>query len=217
MYTARPEIPAPLVRGRQYRITAAFKRKIASSETFTGYEDLYQRATTLANARITELQRAERFDSLHQWILFQGWRSMGDAYRIACAFVTMGLVCPEPRAAKPEGEPAPASAELMIPGGATLEMLSTHAPQQVDEIYNEFDLRDPGAGAGLVTFSYGERAPAVRELDFEPFVRRAGNRARLYWESLSSRPAGDGFRALRREWWSTTGPDLAVVMVYFRV
>ena len=50
-YTVRPEILSPLVRGREYRITAGVRRKIASGEEFTAYADLYWRASAIAKAR----------------------------------------------------------------------------------------------------------------------------------------------------------------------
>jgi hypothetical protein len=217
VYTARPAIPSPLLLGQQYRITAGVKQRIVNGDTFNTYHDLYQWATTLANARIAELTSP---GPLHVWIVSHGWRCLGDPHGIACAFLTVGLACPRQGDARPEGECAPTADELTRPGGATLEILTAQRAHHVDEIYSEFDVVDPaGAPADIFTFSCGERAPGREEIDFAPFIERAENRARLHFDFLKSRSGSrvDSFRIVRREWWRTTNPDLVVVMVYFRI
>ncbi|MFZ0590827.1 MAG: hypothetical protein WAM39_10110 [Bryobacteraceae bacterium] len=139
VYTARPRIPSPLLRGRQYRIATSFKRKIDAKSSFTGYGELYRRVTAVAGARMAEL--ASPCEPLHTWIVSHGWRCLGDAGNIACAFLTMGLVCLNEGDAKPEGELEPTPAELMAPGGATLETLARTDWQRVDDYLQRIRLQ----------------------------------------------------------------------------
>jgi hypothetical protein len=219
VYTAKPEIPSPLRRGQEYRITAAFKEKVGNIEEFAGYGKIYQRVTAIAKARIAQLTCANEQQSLHTWIACHGWRSLGETSNIATAFLTMGLLCPENRDAKlPGGESVPTAAALMRPDGATMEMLTRFSPQRVDELYKAFDFSDPsGVSTDPVTVSYGERVPSSESVDFRPFVQRAEKMARFYYEELERRP-GSGpcpLQILRREWYCVTDANLVVVQVYF--
>ena len=212
-YTVRPEILSPLISSHEYRMIATVRRKIAKGEEFTAYGDLYQRATAIANARISELTYPED-EPLYTWIQCHGWRriDIGAVNDLLIAFLTVGLVCPKQTDAKPQGENAPAPAELMTPGGATLETLQRVNSQRIDEAYIDFDHRDLScANPDIALFSYGEYVPASQGIDFEPFVKRAESRAIFHYNQVH------GLSVIRREWFAVTNPDLAVVHVYFRV
>lgn len=220
VYTARPHIPSPVVSGREYRITVAFKQRIAPEEEFTNYAKLYRRVTRLANLRIAQLTYAGEADTLHTWIARQGWGSIGEPYSFATAFLTVGLVSLKSSDAKPQGEPPPTPELLMAPGGVVLQQPeSGDRSWHADEIYNEFDLREhPNSEANRVMLSYGERVPDYKDLNFEPFVNKAEKFAEWYDELLKSESVTENeqpFKILGREWYSVTSPDLAVVHIYF--
>ena len=219
VYTAKPQIPSPLRRGQEYRITVAFKQKVGKIEEFAGYGNIYQRVTAIARARIAQLTDPHDGEPLHTWIVCHGWRSLGDAGSIATAFLTMGLLCPENGDPKlPSGESVPTAAALMEPDGATLEMLTRFAPQRVDELYNGFDFSDPsGVSTDPITVSYGERIPSSEVVDFRPFVQRAEKMARFYYDELERRPGSEScpLQILRREWYCVTDANLVVVQVLF--
>jgi hypothetical protein len=117
-YTVRPELLLPLISGREYRITVAVRRRTGS------YGDLYWRAAAIAGARLALLNRTD----LHTWIVSHGWRSIDIGLsNLLIAFLTIGLVCPNQGHAKHEGERPPTAQELLLPGGATLEVLQRAA------------------------------------------------------------------------------------------
>ena len=218
VYTAKPEIPCPLVIGQEYRITAAFKQKVRTGEEFSGYGEIYQRINVLANARISQLTRPNEGAPLHTWVLWHGWRCLGDTRAIATAFMTIGLIRPKEGDEKPKGESAPTAEALMAPGGATLEMLAKLAPQRSDEFYNEFDFTDPSSPcADPVMLSYGESVPACEPMNFEPFVQRAERLAEFYYDFLrvQTRSRVDPFNVSGREWYCVTNPNLVAVHVHF--
>ena len=216
-YTVRPEMLFPLVCGREYRLTASVRRKTAKGEPFTAYADLYQRASAIADARIAELICADEAAALHRWIVWHGWRSLeAGPHQLLFAFLTIGLVWTKEGDPKPRGENAPTPAELVAPGGATLEELQRVASQRSDEIYIDFDHRDLAcANPDIVMFSYGEYSPACERINFEPFVQGAENRARFHYELFKAQCSKDTFRIVRREWLRLTDPYFAVVNVYY--
>jgi len=209
-YTVGPEATS--------RLTTAVRRKIARTDDFTGYGDLYRQTAVIADARIRQIACDAGRELPHTWILSHGWRriDIGGANDLLIAFRTIGLVQAETGEAKPQGETEPGPAELMTPGGATDEMLTAQvAPQRVGEIYIEFDHRDPGcANHNIFMFSYGERLPSCEGINFEPFVERAEKRARFHSELLPGDSQEGDFRIIRREWMCATNPDIAVVHVY---
>jgi hypothetical protein len=210
VYTAKPGIPCPLRCGQEYRISVGFKQKVWPGTEFTGFGNLYQRVTTIANARVAQLICDRDGEPPHTWVLWHGWRCLGDNDAIATAFVTVGLLCPAEGAAKPEGEKAPTAEELMAPGGATLEMLTRVGPQRVDEMYSEFDFTDPSsANTDPVILSYGESTPACEAMNFEPFVHCAEKLVKFYY-------GVEPFRILRREWYRVTNTNLTVVHIHFQ-
>src|SRR6185295_5233015 len=95
-YTVRPELLAPLLCGREYRLITAVRRKIPKGKDFTGYGQLYQRAKAIATARIAELQCPAEAEPLHSWVFCHGWQRLdiGSADDLIIVFLTTGVVCP---------------------------------------------------------------------------------------------------------------------------
>ena len=90
--------------------------------------------------------------------------------------------------------------------------------RRLDEIFVDFSLSQQSSPVvDIVTFSYGEYVQTCEGINFEPFVQRAENRARVHYGLLTRRPGSkkDSFRAICREWWSVTNPNLVAVHVYF--
>ena len=57
-YTVRPELLAPLASGRDYRLNVTLRRRHPLDREFTGYDELYQRVSGIAAARVAAV--AER-------------------------------------------------------------------------------------------------------------------------------------------------------------
>jgi hypothetical protein len=211
IYTVRPELLSPLARGREYRIAASTRRRVAGTvpkdQEFTAYGELYQRAAGMAKARLGDLTCADEGEPLHTWIISHGWLCFGEAQRTAAASVALGVIFPKEGDPKPLGLSPPDPLELMSPGG----LPGVADARELDEIYNEFDVREPPcAHSDIFLFSYGEYVADHRGLAFDPFVERA--------EKLAEAHSGeDPLRVVRREWMWATNPDVAVVHVYFRV
>jgi len=207
IYTVRPELLAPLARGREYRIVASVRRRVAKDEDFSAYEELYQRAAWAARARIADLTCVDEGEPLHTWVISQSWGCFGEEHRFAAAGIGLGVVFPNAGGPRPEGLIAPDAAELMSPG----PLPGVVEPRQIDEIYNEFDVRElPYAHSDIFLFSYGEYVPDHRGMRFDRFVERA--------EKLAQAHAGaEPLRILKREWMWATNPDVAVVHIHTQV
>jgi hypothetical protein len=210
---------SPLLPGRQYRIFAAVRRKIATAGEFTEYGDLYRRAAAIVDGRIAGVVC---HGPLHKWIAAHAWLCMDvRSQRFANAMRTMGLLCPLPGEAAPKGEKAPTAEELMAPGGLTRERFAAEGAGSVsvDETYSDFDWREsPRAESGIALFSYGEYAPACHGLNYAPFVERAERLARFHCGLLPGEaPGHGGLSIVRREWFCATAPAIAAVHIYFHV
>jgi hypothetical protein len=205
IYTVRPEILAPLERGRQYRILVGERRMASKSEPFAGYAELYRRALSITAARVAALATPERPS---RWTEYHGWRALefGDRQLIFTFIATVLKIGDQ----APAGESAPTAEELAAPGGAALEQLQHRGRQRFDEFYNDFDHRsaaespDPG-----ILFSYGEYVPSAAAVDFEPFVHKSEALARYHF--------GPEVQVVRRDCFCTTHPDLAVVHLFFHL
>ena len=204
-YTVRPEMLSPLDRGREYRINATVRRKIAKDGEFTAYGDLYQRCTRILRGCTEALTSSDEGGALHTWVQWHTWWSgaIADKYpaagdgKVACASVTIGLAYPIAGEARPQGQDTPELEQLMIPGGAIAEF------QRFDEAYIDFDFNDFSDGSTDATLSYGEYVPATRRNNFEPIVRRAESLARFHGRMLSQ---DSSVEILRREWFCIEGP-----------
>lgn len=229
-YTVRPEILAPLCRGQEYRINATVRRKIAKGVPFT-YDDVYERASAIVNARIAELDVAEKDDPPHTWILAQAWFCHELASQnLISASITKSLVCPGEGTARCRGEDVATAVILAVPSGgvpaifATKHRDDTGQAPHVDEIYVDFDMSDPSGAGRDITLSYGEYVTASRDVDFEPFVHRAEGRARFHYKSFRDVPTVDtrSFTIVRREWTCLStnkqkDPHIVVVHLWMRL
>ncbi len=217
-YTVRPELLAPLACDWQYHICINVLRKTADLGSRV-YPILYRRADALATARAAELQCQEHGTAPYRWTLAHGWFRHKEALQLARAYLTVGLACQ--RGARPRGEDPPTVKAFRDPGGATPESsapedVKSSFPQALEEIYTDFDVRDSGAtGPNVSLFSYGEYVPSADNVHFEAFVRRAERRAKFHCDWFR-RSGPRSFAVVRREWFSTTNPDLVVVHVYFQ-
>ncbi len=85
IYTVRPELLSPLARGRECRIAASTRRRVGKDEKFSAYDELYQRAIRMANARLADLTCADEGEPLHTWIMSLGWLCFGEEHRTAAS------------------------------------------------------------------------------------------------------------------------------------
>ena len=223
-YTVRPDMLSPLVRGREYRVNATVRRKIARDREFAAYADLYRRCAEILRARSALLASSDEGGPLHTWVHWHAWWSgaISDKYpaasdaRVACASVTLGLAYPNQGEPEPEGQNTPEPAELTQPGGVITELQSPRnmPTPHFDEAYIDFDFNDPAVASADTTVSYGEYVPSTRTIDFEPFVQRAESLARFHGRLLSQEGS---IEILRREWFCIEDSKLVVVLICFRV
>ncbi len=120
-----------------YRIAVSFKELVGPEEEVAGFNDIYDRITAIARARINQLTCAcgER---PHVGIRRQGWCRFGATCDIAIAFALWELAC-----AKEDGqlvsEPTPTAEDLSKPREATPEVSPPFSLENADEIYNTVD------------------------------------------------------------------------------
>jgi hypothetical protein len=212
IYTVQPELLSPLVRAREYRISAVTRRKVVTGEEFTDYEELYRRAAWMASARLAEITCADEGGPLHTWLTSHAWGCFGETHRAAFAGVGLGLIFPNDGESRPQGVSAPDPAELTSPR----LMPEVVESRRLDEIYNEFDVRElPGPDSDIFLFSYGEYVADHRGLRFDAFVERAERLASAHGTTLQG-PESGPMEIVKREWMWATNPDVAVVHVHFR-
>jgi hypothetical protein len=207
VYTVRPEMLAPLPRGEERRIGVSIRRHIGKREPFASYADLYHRAAEIGARRVEEIKSADPACSVHSWTATHAWGRFEGRIDFLYTFVTLGVVSLSPSDPRPEGEGAPMAEALLAPGGLSKEMVAALGQdhwKRIDEFYNDFDFPDASASSAYM-FSYGEYVPSRDRLDYAPIVERAQWRARQHVPES---------RIVRREWYSTSAPDLAVVHVY---
>jgi hypothetical protein len=210
VYTVRPEMRAPLIRGREYRTMAMRRRRIEKDQPPPTYTGLYQRAAAIVAARVADL--APQGSDLRNWIAGQSWGRFGEAHPFAYASIGIGLLLPNEGQAVPTGLNAPTPSELLEPA-----LPPAVNSQQPEEVYNDFDFRDPASPLSTIClFSYGEMVPSHRGLTFESFVERAEGLARKHRDLLNPEAAEEPLSIVRREWMWATSPDVAVVHVYFQ-
>ena len=210
VYTLRPR-RSP---GHDYRISAGFKKGVASVDASTRFHEIYDRVAAVARHRISQVTCPDTRDTPGSIILGQTWRPLGN--NIITSLIALSLRCPGHHAV--EGEFPPTGEALRSPGGATLEELERLAPQHADEIFNEFDFTDPSSpNPALITLSYGESLSGSDTVfDFEPFVTRAGKAAHSYHQLLRTLgDAGDRpFRIRHREWFLAS-PSFVTIHICF--
>lgn len=222
VYTVRPHMLSPLLRGRTHQITVRVVRRVSTGEARTGYVPLYERADRILKARIAELTCAKEGAPLHSWVQSQEWFRLGQS---AQAFITIGLLYPMPGEETSQGADVPTPEALDIPSldpeRMTAEKRTTHATATMapwDEIYADTDVRDPAVTTPAVAlFSSAESVSTCQGVDFRPFVERAEKRARCHHDLFDhgARSATGHFKIVRRHWWTVTHPDIVVVHVYY--
>ena len=210
-YTVRPEILAPLVYGREYRLSIRVIQTAPAGENFSGYANLYQRATVISNSRTAQLRCADKDTTVHTRTLVQGWWA-NDNLNLATLYLTIGISCLRDGDPIPHGEQMPKPEALTQPGGVTKHNYTpahVAAQKQIDEAYSDIDARDSSnTSDSIFLFSYGEYVPTCDELDYTPFIERAETITKLH-TSFSG-----GGKIVRREWFCATNPNIAVVHVY---
>src|SRR4051794_33463923 len=136
---------------QNYRITTAFKHKVAKGASSFNYADTCQRVTLLVGARAAEMSCAHG-EALHIRVLGRTWACIpGSSYDFSMAALVTELSCS--RRAPTEGEPEPSPSALLLPGGTPQHKFSHLASQPSEEFYNEYDTGDQsGANAEPISF-----------------------------------------------------------------
>ncbi|HEY3458587.1 MAG TPA: hypothetical protein VGK64_28660 [Bryobacteraceae bacterium] len=199
-----------------YRVSVGFKRRVSATDPGTDFQGLYERATSLATQRMSELVSPNPSPAS---IVCHGWRLLGEAGNVATAFLTLAVQLPEDVDNCLDAEKAPSVEELRSPGGTSLENLARLAQQRPEELYNEFDFTDAAAcSSNLITVSYAESIPEIPEgdpFDFKPSVDRAEAFANWYHHILERfGEVHSPFRASRREWF-LVDRQLVTVHIFF--
>ena len=215
-YTVRPEVLSTLVCGEEYSIGASVLRNRPDDETFTGYSDLYERASVIVRARAAELRCNNGCPSLHTRIVAHTWFRHGST-NLVRAGVTLGVTCLNNGDTGPQSVRIPTIEELAAPGGMTREQLAASGiNKKFDEIYSDGDVRNESDTSGIFVFSYGEYVKTVEGIDYKPFVKRAEHLTRFHLRFLKSESPSraDSLNIVRREWFYATNPDIAVIHIY---
>jgi hypothetical protein len=226
-YTVRPELLRPIPLKREMRVNVTIRYVTPTSAPRPSFADMYERATTIMQARIGQLRCDDTMASARAWILAQAWfiNDFG-ARSVYSASITSGVLFLHETSLVPAGEPRPDAAALLVPSGGTPEAFAAkHVNEQgarhLDEIYIDFEDADTSRD---VTVSYGEYVASCDDVDYAPIVERAETRARFHYQTLSvpDGPAKLPFEILRREWTclstnKTADPTIATVHVYFRI
>jgi hypothetical protein len=226
-YTVRPELLWPIPSTRETRVNVTCRFVASRSAPPPSFADLYERATTIMDARIGQVRCADTTTVARAWILAQAWfvNELGDR-SVYSASITSGVCCLGETSLVPAGELRPDPAALLAPGGGTPEAFAAkhvndRGARRLEEIYIDFE----HAGAARdITVSYGEYVAACDAIDYAPIVERAEMRARFHYQTLSV-PDGVAklpFRVLRREWTclatgKTADSSIATVYIYFRI
>ena len=208
VYSLRNE-PAP---GRDYRISVGFKRSVGGS--VEGFLEVYRRVGDVAARRVSKIP-SEAGRRPRSVILGHHWGRLGN--NITAALVSVGISGSPRSWAGVHPQTSPTVEALCSPGGTPLEELARLAPEQADEVWNEFDFTESSAEeSGVITVSYGEPVTASGAIDFAPFVRRAEKFARYYHGLLQTfgEVAARPFTIRRREWFLAS-PTFVTVHVCF--
>jgi hypothetical protein len=215
-HTVWPEMLEPLRRGQEYYMYAGVWGRVPKYGEFTGYGTLYRKAKTIVATRMKEFTCGSRGAGLHNWVAGHAWfRKDVPSSTLVAAFLSVGLLYPESGQERPKGVSYPEEMDLTSPGGMTPNEIDPKLFKRPAEGYVDF-MQDPAnGGPDIAMLSYGEYVPNAEGLNYEPFVRRAEERARfsLRVSQKGARP----LRVIRRQWFCATNPDIAVVHVYFSV
>lgn len=213
-YTVRPEMLAPLVRGKVYRIDVTVRRKVAPVSPFTGYCELYHGCQRIFEQRLRQIACEDAGRALHTWRDWQAWwiGNVADKYpcagdhSVACASIRMGLLFPGGTDGLPAGLSEPEASALLQPVADL-----TVPNERPQESYVDYDF---SGALPDISLSYGEYLPEGGEVDFEPIVRRAERLASSYAALQSPQRS---IEIVRREWLCIRESDLALAMISFRL
>jgi len=210
-YTVRPEIHAELKYGEEYIVLASVLRRAPDKSPYKKYAELYDRTNAIARGRVSQLV-CPRGCVLDTQIRTQGWFDQRTTNFVR-AFVSLGVRCLKEGEKNNTGMPAPIAKDLAGPGGMTPDNTSAEdlvAARRPHEVYTETDARNSSAQENILLVSYGEYVATAENVDYGPIVERALRLAKFH---LSTR---DGSKAVRREWFAATNPDIAVAHIYLR-
>jgi hypothetical protein len=198
-------------------VGASVLRNKPADRRFDGYAELYERATRIVKARVAELRCQDSRQFLHTRLWGHTWFRHGSTNLVRAA-VTMGVTCMNNGDRGPVGESSPTREALAVQGGMTPEELMARSGirKGFDEVYCDGDVRDESDSSGIFLFSYGEYVKTVEGIHYTPFVQRAENLSRFHLPFLQNEAAtsSDQLNIVRREWFCTTSPDIAVIHIY---
>ena len=225
-YTVRPDVFRPLRLEEEVRLNVTVRHVAPRSGARPSFADLYRRATTVMDGRITALRREDAMAVVRWWIVAHAWfvNELGDTNVFSATITSAASVLPW-NASAPVGAPPPEAAALLVPSGGTPEeFAATHeddrGARRLDEIYVDFEHAGP---ARDITVSYGEYVATCSGLDYAPIVARAEACARFHHRTLSAPDSVTSpFDILRCEWTclstnKTVDPAIATVHLYFRI
>ena len=220
-YSVYSQIPATLVCGTTYKLTVGVRQQVAGCQNFN-FAQMYNRTVAVANARFAELSCPEGCRPIYTWQIARRWDCQ-DIFgqRLAYAMIQFGILCPRETDAKPAGLAPPTAAALGSPVQEPAGYLQIQESNEVvlEEIGGTIDI--PCPGSDLITFVYTEKVPSCNNLNYQPFVQQAENRALFHYNQLQcTAPCQkQPFQVLRREWsCDRAGSDhLVEVKVYFQI
>ena len=108
-----------------YRVSVGFKRGISDLDAPADFHAMYERVASIATQRMSELVSSDPSPAVS--ILSHGWRLLGEAGKVATAFITLALRSPGEVDKRPSAERPPSVEELRTPGGTSLEDLARGA------------------------------------------------------------------------------------------
>src|SRR5262249_996451 len=151
---------------------ASIVRSRPDNEMFPGYADLYQRARSILEGRVTELACGNGCQ-LHTRIVGHTWFRHG-ATNLVRAAITFGVICLNESELPRYGVGEPTYQELAASGGMTREQLiASGTTQRLDKIYTDTDIRDESDTTSVFLFSYGEYVETIEGINYGPFIKRA--------------------------------------------
>jgi hypothetical protein len=223
-YTVRPELLRPIPPTRELRLNVTVRQVALEGASRPSFADLYERAATIMDARISTLRCHDATALGRAWILAQAWfvNELGDK-SVYSASITSAVSFLNDGSSVPMGEPRPDAAALLVPSGGTPEAFAAkhvndHGSKRLDEICVDFRHSEPVRD---ITISYGEYVAGCEGVDYAPIVERAARLARFHYDTLSARD-GAAFDILRSEWTclstnKAVDSSIATVHIYFRI
>src|SRR5262249_25226479 len=88
-----------------YRVSVGFKRGISDLDAPADFHAMYERVASIATQRMSELVSSDPSPAVS--ILSHGWRLLGEAGKVATAFITLALRSPGEVDKRPSAERPP--------------------------------------------------------------------------------------------------------------